>query len=232
MLAMKFHHLRALIYRPCLCIKLSQARHKPSLEVLSANRRSIEKYQHICISEARKTASLLHNIPDKETLIHDFPWWQMISCLICASSTLLIARLPGVQLTANDDMDACSLQSDAATCLEVLEAFSTRSTGARMARDMLQRLQNTGLQGTRLYCCSRSRMADFFLLAGNRMRDIDLSNTLSDNDGSEITCFNNMDALLCPPGDYYPRDVGFANESWPLEVLDFMWPDQISGGSL
>ena len=151
MLAMKFHHLRALIYRPWVGIRMSQARRKPSFETLGANQQSIEKYQHICISEARKTASLLHNIPDKETLVHDFPWWQMISCLICASSILLIASIPGVQINASDDLDASVLQSDAATCLKVLEAFSTKSSGARMARDMLQRLQNAGLENSMSY---------------------------------------------------------------------------------
>lgn len=53
----------------------------------------IRHFKRICLSAAQQTARLLHNIEDKKGLVRGFPWWQMISCLICASSILLVASI-------------------------------------------------------------------------------------------------------------------------------------------
>ena len=87
-------------------------------------------------------AHLLHNVTDTASLIHDFPWWQMISCLICASSILFVASTLGIpQNSNNDEMSVNTLREDAETCLKVFEALSLNSAAARMARDMLGRLK-------------------------------------------------------------------------------------------
>lgn len=100
-------------------------------------------------------AAALHHISNETELVHDFPWWQMISCLICASSILLIASAfvvvpPG----GNEDVpfDALSLAEDAETCLKVFDALGRNSDAARTARDMMQKLrdQSMALRGHRL----------------------------------------------------------------------------------
>ena len=109
---------------------------------------------------ARSTARLLHTIQDVEELVHDFPWWQMISCLVCASSMLVMAAVCSVcertnrgvnkALLASEDEDlvddASGLDEDAEMCLKVFEALSVHSRAAGRARDMLQRLKTSASQ--------------------------------------------------------------------------------------
>ncbi len=101
-----------------------------------------------CISAAQQTAKLLHNIEDKKSLVYGFPWWQMISCLICASSILLVASicvdLGGDETKGtNNIVDWAALDEDADVCLTVFQALSSNSNAARLARDMMQRLKET-----------------------------------------------------------------------------------------
>ncbi|CAK7222189.1 hypothetical protein SCUCBS95973_004756 [Sporothrix curviconia] len=118
MLAIKFHHLRAVIHRPYLCLPLLRrleeegssgdegggtgaksdirtahnAHDAHNMHSRSSPRgHLIGRYEKICILEAQATAHLLHNVVDKQNLVHDFPWWQMISCLVYASSILVVA---------------------------------------------------------------------------------------------------------------------------------------------
>lgn len=138
MLAVKFHHLRALIYRPFLCLPLLQMNNKPFMDLLVQDKEKISHAEWICISEAQQTAHLLHNVMDERSLVHDFPWWQMISCLICASSILFVAET----FYRNNNLlegrtSAYSLREDAEICLKVFEALSANSVAARKAADML-----------------------------------------------------------------------------------------------
>lgn len=91
-------------------------------------------------------ARLLHGISSEKDLVHDFPWWQMISCLLCAGSILLVSS-SFIQQTDDgiDELNAESLSDDAETCLRVFEALGTNSTGARIARDMMEKLKECGL---------------------------------------------------------------------------------------
>lgn len=94
-----------------------------------------------CIHEAQQTARLLHNVVDERSLVHDFPWWQMISCLICASSILFVAEsfYSNTSLLAGRS-SAQSLREDAETCLKVFEALSINSAAAQKAANMLEGL--------------------------------------------------------------------------------------------
>ncbi len=67
----------------------------------------------------------------------------MISCLICASSILLVAGVFATRRAAvgGGDVDATALTDDAETCMKVFEALSSNSDGARIARDMMRRLR-------------------------------------------------------------------------------------------
>lgn len=97
--------------------------------------------------EARETARLLHGISSKEDLVHDFPWWQMISCLVCASSILLVSSMFAEEsLELSPELDTVGLSDDAETCLKVFDALSKNSPGARIARDMMKALQECGVR--------------------------------------------------------------------------------------
>lgn len=101
-----------------------------------------------CVVAAQQTAKLLHNLEDKKSLIYGFPWWQMISCLICASSILLVASIC-VNLDSESesevfkDIDWLAVDEDAEVCLQVFQALSSNSNAARLALDMMQRLKKT-----------------------------------------------------------------------------------------
>ncbi|KAJ9493283.1 hypothetical protein H2202_011259 [Exophiala xenobiotica] len=99
-----------------------------------------------CIVAAQQTAKLLHDLEDKKSLVYRFPWWQMISCLICASSILLVASIC-VDLELDKelfkDIDWAAVDEDAEVCLKVFQALSSNSNAARLAGDMMQRLKKT-----------------------------------------------------------------------------------------
>lgn len=151
MLAIKFHHLRALIHRPYLCLPLLRHPDEASVALLQGEYHLLDRYEKICVSEAQETAHLLHNVVNERDLVHDFPWWQMISCLICASSVLLVASIFSTRAGISEtDLDATALHDDAETCLKVFEALSANSDGARIARDMMTRLKERGMKWSKL----------------------------------------------------------------------------------
>lgn len=112
---------------------------------------------------AQHTAKLLHNLEDKKSLVYGFPWWQMISCLLCASSILLVAPMcadPDTDKEPFKEIDWTAVDEDADVCLKVFEALSPNSNAARLASDMMQRLRKTRMmsQGWSLtYNLSESR---------------------------------------------------------------------------
>lgn len=150
MLAIKFHHLRALIHRPYLFLPRSHTTEQGTAAAFPSEGPRCAQYERICVAEARETAHLLHNVADEKDLVHDFPWWQMISCLICASSILVVASVFGRRPAAGPaaaaawEFDADVLDDDAETCLKAFEALSLLSDGARLGRDMMARLKQRG----------------------------------------------------------------------------------------
>lgn len=141
MLAVKFHHLRALIHRPFLCLPLLQMNNQSFMNLLIRDKEQISQAESICVHEAQETAHLLHNVVDERSLVHDFPWWQMISCLICASSILFVAEsFYNSNSPTHSKASSQSLREDAGTCLKVFEALSSNSAAARKATDILQGL--------------------------------------------------------------------------------------------
>ncbi|KAJ5107940.1 hypothetical protein N7456_004615 [Penicillium angulare] len=142
MLAVKFHHLRALVHRPFLCLPLLQMNNQSFMNLLIQDKERISQAESICVHEAQQTAHLLHNVVDERSLVHDFPWWQMISCLICASSILFVAEsfYGNNNSSESGESSSQSLREDAATCLKVFEALSVNSAAAKKAADILQGL--------------------------------------------------------------------------------------------
>jgi hypothetical protein len=66
----------------------------------------------------------------------------MISCLFCASCILLVATKFAQLDQRERETGEQILDEDAETCLKGVEALGPNSDGARIARDMLQRLQD------------------------------------------------------------------------------------------
>lgn len=137
MLAVKYHHLRALIHRPFLCLPLLQMNNQPFMSLLLCDKERISDAEYICVHEAQETAHLLHNVVDERSLVHDFPWWQMISCLICASSILFVAECFHNHNNTTGKVSAERLREDAETCLKVFEALSVNSAAAQKAAEIL-----------------------------------------------------------------------------------------------
>ncbi|KAM0311050.1 hypothetical protein ACHAPQ_012430, partial [Fusarium lateritium] len=111
MLAVKYHHIRTLIHRsflehPC---DTSTPSVSQQTDVALALRET-------CISEARNTMLLFHNIQDIGEIVHDFPWWQIISCLLCAGTVLVVSST-----TAREDRQ--ELLGEAEMCLKILDAL-------------------------------------------------------------------------------------------------------------
>jgi hypothetical protein len=153
MLAVKFFHLRALIHRPFLSPgRLLQSCSNPAV-FFESERERICLSKRRCVLAAQQTARLLHNVEDKKTLVYGFPWWQMISCLICASSILLVASICIDREQEAEETDWTAVDEDADVCLTVFGALSTNSNAARLARDMMQ-----GLKETRLHLKSPSHI--------------------------------------------------------------------------
>jgi hypothetical protein len=141
MLAIKFHHLRALIHRPYLCLAWLQRNNHPLMALLDRSRDRVDRLEQTCVFEAQQTARLLYNVADERGLVYEYPWWQMISCLLCASSILLVANAYFEADQAITEFQPHALHEDAETCLKVFDALSANSGAARLARDMMKGLK-------------------------------------------------------------------------------------------
>ncbi|KAI1740230.1 fungal-specific transcription factor domain-containing protein [Xylaria scruposa] len=162
MLAIKFHHIQILIHRPYLCyLHLLKRNHHPNQDQLS----QIKQHGAVCEAEATAIIYLLQNVGDAEEVVMNYPWWQMISCLVCAGSVLVVALASAEQkhnlnnCSANnvDDADSSerlmgggrrggedhisSLSENVEICLRILSRLSPHSHGARRAWSMIKRIR-------------------------------------------------------------------------------------------
>lgn len=140
MLAVKFHHLRALMYRPYLCFPLFKG---PTIDTIGDGVDQLKHYRAVCVSEAQKMARLLHHVLEEADLVHEFPWWQIISCFVCAGSILIVANA----CTRDGDYDGFdrdAIDCDAEMCLKAFDALSCNSQGAKIAKDMMHKLRTQG----------------------------------------------------------------------------------------
>lgn len=146
MLAVKFYNLQALIHRPLLSPAKIFGSCPDPMAFYRAECGRISMSKRKCVVAAQHTAKLLHNLDDKKSLVYGFPWWQMISCLICASSILLVASICvdlDLDKEAFKDIDWAAVDEDAEVCLKVCQALSSNSNAARLASDMMKRLKKT-----------------------------------------------------------------------------------------
>ncbi|KAL7891940.1 fungal-specific transcription factor domain-containing protein [Trichoderma sp. SZMC 28014] len=221
MLAIKFHHLRALIYRPYLCHPLLMHLGNPDATISPLDWSPIRAYERACISEARETARLLHGISSKEELVHGFPWWQMISCLVCASSILLVSSMFAEStFELSSELDTAGLSDDAETCLKVFDALSINSPGARIARDMMKALKDCGARWK-----GESNGTPRYIQEGTKALD---------NTSSFQNQLPHLNTMTTPSytGDYMQHlslsgSLMPTNSSWPAEIVDSMaWSAQ------
>lgn len=81
---------------------------------------------------------MLDGLMDKRGLLWEFPWWQMISCLMCAQSVIMITRIVYPQ-----HVESAGLQADTETCYKVLEALSTKSAAAERCLKIIDQMRDT-----------------------------------------------------------------------------------------
>lgn len=115
------------------------------------------------MQEARTIAPVMYNVRDTSDIVLNYPWWQMVSCLVCAGSVLVLADTfarsePRVDLGAPP-----GLGEDIETLVHVLHALSGNSNGAKLACSMMKSIQ------ARSACISVNASADS---SGGRLPEV------------------------------------------------------------
>ncbi|KAL1874480.1 hypothetical protein Daus18300_003498 [Diaporthe australafricana] len=141
MLAIKFHHIRILIHRPYLCYPHLKGHKSQALQ--PEQQAQIREYGDTCVQEAQAIAHLMHNVNDTSDIVMNYPWWQMISCLVCAGSVLVLADTFARSEPRRDCLEgaASGLAEDIETCVQVLHALSGNSNGAKLACGMMKSIR-------------------------------------------------------------------------------------------
>lgn len=144
MLAIKFHHIRALIHRPYLCYPHLKGHETQAL--LPDQHAQIREYGNTCVQEAQAIAHLMYNVNDTSDIVLNYPWWQMISCLVCAGSVLVLAETFARHEPRGDHLSSAApgLSEDIETLVHVLEALSHNSDGAKLACSMMKSIRARG----------------------------------------------------------------------------------------
>ncbi|KAJ8124779.1 hypothetical protein O1611_g8862 [Lasiodiplodia mahajangana] len=120
MLAVKYHHIRTLIFQPYLCY--------PHLKGQTALPLSPDQQRQI-----------KH---DATEVVMNYPWWQLISCLICAGSVMIIAQAcAGLEDDGNNPGNGSALSEDIDICMQILDALSLHSQGAKRAWNMMKNVK-------------------------------------------------------------------------------------------
>ncbi|KAM5521582.1 hypothetical protein FOXYSP1_15473 [Fusarium oxysporum f. sp. phaseoli] len=223
MLAIKFHHLRALIHRPYLCYPLLRQLDDPSIGLPQVDWPLISLFERTCVDEARQTARLLHHVSDKQDLVHEFPWLQMISCLICAGSILLVSSIFSQQSPdGNGEFDTEGLREDAETCLTVFEALSSNSKSAGIARDMIKGLKQCGFDWRKERNCEGlNELLREVLQQPNQSIQLQGSPSYVGPVVQEMIDLGHHHGAPL-------SDVATTPQSWPAEIIDSTaWPSQL-----
>lgn len=130
-LGVKYHQLRTLLHRPCLCTGTLN----PTAVLSPADDEFIRYGEQVCITESKEMSFMLHNVRSPTQLYREYPWWQMLSCIMCASSILVIvATLDPVRA------DIESIRHELQLCLSVLQALQD-NPGADRCVSMIKYLQ-------------------------------------------------------------------------------------------
>ncbi|KAH0425559.1 C6 transcription factor [Colletotrichum camelliae] len=221
MLAIKFHHLRALIHRPYLFHT------SPDNNLLTQDQTSRSReYGRICATEAQSIAALMHNVTDTMDIVMNYPWWQMISCLVCAGSIMVLA-VALIKQDAGTDTAVATLEEDVETCMAVLKALASNSHGSNLAWDMMKNIRAR---------CTRASDKP----VTNETSTLPPSATVQPGQGlSQSTYCSPSDTYTIPlvasdmanPGfpvettNGLDMNMGFGeNIMWPMMMTDATWP--------
>lgn len=139
MLAIKFHHIRTLIHRPYLCYPHLKGHKTQALH--PEHHAQIREYGNTCVQEAQAIAHLMYNVSDTSDIVLNYPWWQMISCLVCAGSVLVLADTFAKYEPRGDLRGPSGLSEDIETLVNVLHALSGNSNGAKLACSMMRSIR-------------------------------------------------------------------------------------------
>lgn len=141
MLAIKFHHIRILIHRPYLCYPHLDRQKDQAIQ--PEQHAVIREYGNTCVAEAQAIAHLMHDVTDTTEIVLNYPWWQMVSCLVAAASVLVLAEnFAKYEPSGDQDLNfAAGLSEDVDTCVHVLHALSSHSNGAKLACTMIRSLR-------------------------------------------------------------------------------------------
>ncbi|KAF7560098.1 hypothetical protein G7046_g4051 [Stylonectria norvegica] len=219
MLAVKFHHLRALMHRPYLCFPLFKG---TAVDIAYTQVDQLQHYGAVCVSEAQKMARLLHNVFEEADLVHEFPWWQMISCFVCAGSILIVANACAKDGNV-DGFDHETLDYDAEICLKVFEALSRHSEGAKIAKEMMHKLRSQG---------ARSFNPAAAVTTTPRSNDVVPNRGLASSESPGPHAFPPFPITMAnsnvPLSDLLSFDLdSYSQSDWPLEINDSMaWSAQ------
>jgi len=228
MLAVKYHHLRALIHRPYLWSALLSGKTSDASLLAHDDDDSVRKFAQTCVAETRCTAHLLYNIQQESDLVYEFPWWQMISCLVCAGSILVVASS---FVTPGDDWpERTELDQDADVCLQAFDVLSDRSDGAKTASSMLRQLRKRTVGGSLGAGAPLSGTTNVAAAESESIASITTPATSSapfqglDQHAPELTQVQNrhVDDGMFGMDQFLQR-----SDVWPLEILDSMsWTTQ------
>ncbi|KAF4943528.1 hypothetical protein FSARC_14900, partial [Fusarium sarcochroum] len=95
------------------------------------------QFEGICVVEAQAAAQMIQNMSDTTDITMNYHWCQMISCLVCSTSVMVVARnfcTRGPSTGFGFD----TLEDDVETCMQVLTSISEKSTAASMALKMIR----------------------------------------------------------------------------------------------
>ena len=189
----------------------------------------VNRMERTCILEAQQTAHLLNNVADTGSLVHDFPWWQMIPCLLCASSILLVASAYTELDRISTGRDTAELKEDAETCLKVFDALSVNSNAARRARDMLESLKTSSILSRGL--CKGDSAFNFTDNAVDLLSASNNSLPTKENEAGSASTIHltgySLGNTLDEQSVWDMRSGPLDCESWPLELSDTMtWSAQ------
>lgn len=230
MLAIKFHHLRTLIHRPYLCYPYLKG--QKTQELTPGQQARIKDYGNICVLEAQAIAHLMHDVTDTTDVVMNYPWWQIISCLVCAGSVMVLADAFTKHRLAADPMVA-GLEEDTEICVQVLHALSGNSNGAKLAWDMMKNIRARAARAARV-SVGHSALAE----ASTGVGPVEEDERREDRQVCDYEGRFGLDrGSLVPGGDpAYGLPVGHVDDVeldatfgdatlWPMVVPDSMnWP--------
>ncbi|KAJ0340403.1 hypothetical protein COL922a_003425 [Colletotrichum nupharicola] len=135
-------------------------------------------------------------------IVMNYPWWQMISCLVCAGS-IMVMEGALIKQDAGDDTTVVALEEDVETYMAVLKALASNSHGSNLAWDMMKNIRAR---------CTRA----------SDKSAADDTNSLAPN--AAVQPGQGL-SFSMEPTNGLDMNMGFGdNIMWPMMMTDGTWP--------